>query len=198
MRRESPQLPLVAPSIAHADATDLAAMSAVLHEQPALGALVQQDLEAGCPKNARPGRPGLSGEQTLRLLLVRQLTGWTYAELSFHLADSMTYRALCRVGALVALPSTSALAATLRRVWPHTLARRNAHLVTRRAARRVECAQTVRMDATVVPVASHPPTDSSLPLDAVRVLDRLLRRAETEAGFTAYHRHVRRACYGGH
>lgn len=75
MRRESPQLPLVAPSIAHADATDLAAMSAVLHEQPALGALVQQDLEAGCPKNARPGRPGLSGEQTLRLLLVRQLTG---------------------------------------------------------------------------------------------------------------------------
>ena len=193
MRHESSQLPLVAPWIAHAHATDLAAMSAVLDEQPAFSALVQQDLEAGCPRNARTGRPGLSGEQTLRLLLLRQLTGWTYAELSFHLADSMTYRAFCRVGALVATPSTSALAATLRRVRPSTLARLNDQVVTSPAARRVERAQTVRMDATVVPVAIHPPTDSSLLLDAVRVLDRVLRRAEAEAGFTAYHRHRRRA-----
>ena len=193
MRHVSPQLPLVAPWIAHAHAADLAAMSALLDEQPALGALVQQDLEAGCAKNPRTGRPGLSGEQTLRLLLVRQLTGWTYAELSFHLADSMTYRAFCRVGALGATPSTSALAATLRRVRPQTLATLNAQLVTSPAARRVERATTVRMDATVVPVAIHHPTDSRLLLDAVRVLDRLLRRAEATTGFTAYHRHVRRA-----
>ena len=45
----------------------------------------------------------------------------------------------------------------------------------------------------MVPVAIHPPTDSSLLLDAVRLLDRLLRRSEREAGFTAYHRHLRRA-----
>lgn len=65
-------------------------MSAVLDAQPALSARVQQALEAGCARNARTGRPGLSGEQTLRLLIVRQLTGWTYAELAFHLAESMT------------------------------------------------------------------------------------------------------------
>lgn len=65
--------------------------------------------------------------------------------------------------------------------------------MTSATARRVEPARTVRMDATVVPVAIHPPTDSSLLLDAVRVLDRLLRRAEAEAGFTAYHRHRKRA-----
>lgn len=193
MRHTSPQLPLVAPWIAHAHATDLAAMSAVLDEQPALGALVQQDLEAGCAKNPHTGRPGLSGEQTLRLLLVRQLTGWTYAELSFHLADSMTYRAFCRVGALVATPSTSALAATLRRVRPQTLAALNTQLVTSPAARRIERGTMVRIDATVVPAAIHPPTDSSLLLDAVRVLQRLLRRTDTETGFTAYHRHLRRA-----
>ena len=62
MRHASPQLPLVAPWIAHAHATDLAAMRAVLDERP----------RSGLPKNARTGRPGLSGEQTLRLLLVRQ------------------------------------------------------------------------------------------------------------------------------
>ena len=193
MRHLSPQLPLTVPWIAHAHATELAAMSALLDEQPALGARVQQDLEAGCPRNARTGRRGLSGEQTLRLLIVRQLTGWTYAELAFHLADSMTYRAFCRVSALTATPSKSALAATLRRVSPRTLAMLNDDLVTSPGARRVEPARTVRMDATMVPVAIHSPTDSTLLLDAVRVLDRLLQRAEREAGFTAYHRHVRRA-----
>ncbi len=193
MRHMSTQLPLVAPWIAHAHASDLAAMSDVLDEQPVLAALIQQDLEAGCVKNPQTGRPGLSGEQTLRLLLVRQLTGWTYAELAFHLADSMTYRAFCRIGALVATPSTSALAATLRRVRPATLATLNDLLITSPAARCLEPADTVRMDATVVPVTIHPPTDSSLLLDVVRVLDRLLRRAKTELGFTAFHRHGRRA-----
>ena len=170
MRHVSPQLPLAAPWIAHAYAAELAAMSTLLDEQPALSARVQQDLEAGCPTNARTGRPGLTGEQTLRLLIVRQLTGWTYAELAFHLADSMTYRAFCRVSALTTTPSKSALAATLRRVSSRTLATLNTELVTSAVARRLDPARTVRMDATMVPVAIHPPTDSTLLLDAVRVL----------------------------
>lgn len=193
MRHMSPQLPLTAPWIAHAHAAELAAMGALLDEQPVLAHLVQQDLEAGCAKNPRTGRPGLTGEQTLRLLIVRQLTGWTYAELAFHLADSATYRAFCRVSALTATPSKSALAATLRRASPRTLAALNDQLVTSAAARAVEPARTVRMDATVVPVAIHPPTDSSLLLDAVRVLDRLLRRAAADGDFTAFHRHGKRA-----
>jgi IS5 family transposase len=168
-------------------------MSAVLDEQPALSAGVQQDLEAGCPANAHTGRPGLTGEQTLRLLIVRQLTGWTYAELAFHLADSLTYRAFCRLGALTETPSKSALAATLRRVSAATLAALNDALVTSPAARAVERGHIVRMDATVIPVAIHHPTDSNLLRDSVRVLDRLLQQAEAAAGFTAYHRHGQRA-----
>lgn len=193
MRHMSPQLPLLTQWIAHPHSDELAAMSALLDEQPALAQLVQQDLEAGCPKNARTGRAGLTGEQTLRVLVVRQLTGWTYAELAFHLADSATYRAFCRVSAVLPAPSRSALAATLRRVRSITLATMNDRLVTSDAARAVEPARTVRMDATVVPAAIHHPTDSTLLLDAVRVLDRLLRRSEADEQFTAYHRHVKRA-----
>ena len=74
---------------------------------------------------------------------------------------------------------------------PLTLAAQNDTLVTSAAARAIEPARTVRMDATVVPVAIHPPTDSSLLLDAVRVLHRLLRHAEAAAGSTAYHRHLK-------
>jgi transposase, IS5 family len=192
MRHTSPQLPLTAPWIAHRHAEELATMSALLDEQPVLTELVQQDLEASCLKNAQTGRPGITAEQTLRILVVRQLTGWTYAELAFHLADSATYRAFCRIGALAKAPSKSALAATVDRVRPATLATMNDLLVTSGTACAIDPARTVRMDATVVPAAIHHPTDSNLLLDAVRVVDRLLTRLEAAAGFTAYHRHLTR------
>lgn len=192
MRHMSPQFPLMTQWIAHPHADELAAMSVLLDEQPVVAHLVQQDLEAACPKNACTGRPGLTAEQTLRALVVRQLTGWTYAELAFHLADSATYRAFCRIDALAPAPSKSALAAAIDRVRPGTLATMNDLLVTSAAAHAVEPARTVRIDATVVPVAMHHPTDSSLLRDAVRVLDRLLGRLETLTGFAAYHRHLKR------
>ncbi|HEY2850611.1 MAG TPA: ISNCY family transposase [Gemmatimonadaceae bacterium] len=192
MRHTSPQLPLTAPWIAHPHAKELAAMSALLDEQPVLTELVQQDLEASCPKNPQTGRAGVTAEQTLRSVVVRQLTGWTYAELAFHLADSASYRAFCRIGALAKAPSKSALAAAVDRVRPATLATMNDLLVTSATARAVEPARTVRMDATVVPMAIHHPTDSSLLRDAVRGMDRLLQQMEATTGFTAYHCHLKR------
>lgn len=190
--RHLEQLTLTAPWIAHEHASELATISELLDAQPRLAALVQQDLLAACPHNPRTGRAGLTGDQVLRMLLARQLNGWTYAELAFHLADSGSYRTFCRVGGFGPAPSKSALAANLRRVRPQTLDTLNALVVTGDAARAVETGRVVRIDSTVVPVAIHPPTDSSLLLDGVRVLLRLLREAERRTGFTAYHRHLKR------
>ena len=191
--RHSDQFALTAPWIGHEHATELATISELLDAQPRLAALIQQSLLAACPHNPRTGRAGLTGDQVLRILLARQLNGWTYTELAFHLADSVSYRTFCRVGGFGAAPSKSALAANLRRVRPPTLAALNALIVTSAAARAVETGRTVRIDSTVVPVAIHPPTDSALLLDGVRVLLRFLRQAEHLAGFTAYHRHLKRA-----
>jgi transposase, IS5 family len=191
--RHSAQLALTAPWIGHVHAMELAAISALLDEEAGFAALVQQDLEAACRKNPGTGRPGLTGEQVLRMAVARQLNDWTYAELAFHLADSVSYRTFCRVETLKAPPSKSAVAANIRAVRPRTLAALNDLLVTGAAARAVESGQTVRIDATVVPVTIHPPTDSTLLLDGIRVLGRLLKRADHLAGFTAYHRHRRRA-----
>jgi IS5 family transposase len=191
--RHLEQLALTAPWIGHEHASELAMISELLDAQPRLAALVQQDLLAACSRNPRTGRAGLTGDQVLRMLVARQLNGWTYAELAFHLADSASYRTFCRVSGFGPAPSKSALAANLRRVRPQTLATLNALLVTSEAARAVERGRVVRIDSTVVPVAIHPPTDSSLLLDGVRVLLRLLRQAEHLAGFTAYHRHLKRA-----
>ena len=191
--RHLEQLALTAPWIGHEHASELAKISERLDAQPRLAARIQQDLLAACPHNPRTGRAGLTGDQVLRMLLARQLNGWTYAELAFHLADSVSYRTFCRVGGFGSAPSKSALAANLRRVRPATLAALNALIVTSDAARTVETGRIVRIDSTVVPVAIHPPTDASLLLDGVRVLLRLLRQAEHLAGFTAYHRHLKRA-----
>jgi len=191
--RHSDQLPLTAPWIGHVHAAELAMISELLDQEPRLAALVEQDLLRRCVKNPRTGRPGLTGDQVLRIAVVRQLNDWSYDELAFHLADSASYRTFCRLGALQAPPSKSAVAANLRCVRSRTLAVLNALLVTSPAARAVESGRIVRIDSTVVDMAIHAPTDSALLVDGIRVLLRLLRRAEHLAGFTAYHRHLKRA-----
>lgn len=191
--RHSEQLPLTAPWIGHGHAAELAAISALLDYEPRIAALIEQDLVRGCAKNPRTGRPGLTGDQVLRIALVRQMNMWTYAELSFHLADSASYRTFCRVSPLGVQPSKSALAANLRKLRPATLQAINDLLVTSAAARQIESGRTVRIDSTVVEAWVHAPSDSSLLYDGIRVLLRLLRRAEHLAGFTAYHRHLKRA-----
>lgn len=191
--RHSEQLPLTAPWISHVHAAELTAISALLDQDSRIAALVEQDLFRSCRKNARTGRPGLTGDQVIRIALVRQMNSWTYAELAFHLADSVSYRSFCRLGALSATPSKSALAANLRKLRTETLHRINQLVVTSPVARQIESGRTVRIDSTVIEAWVHAPTDSSLLFDGVRVLLRLLRRTERLAGFNAYHSHLKRA-----
>ena len=82
--RHSDQLPLSAPWIGHVHAAELAAISALLDQQPRIMALVEQDLRTRCPKNPATGRRGLTGDQVLRMALARQMNGWSYEPLVFH------------------------------------------------------------------------------------------------------------------
>lgn len=191
--RHSEQLSLTAPWIGHVHAVELAAISELLDSEARIAALVEQDLLRSCRKNAHTGRPGLTGDQVIRIALVRQMNSWTYAELAFHLADSASYRTFCRVGSLSGTPSKSAVAANLRKLRPDTLHAIHQLLLTSPAALVLERGRTVRIDSTVVAAWVHAPTDSSLLVDGIRVLLRLLRRAERLTGFTAYHRHLKRA-----
>lgn len=191
--RHSEQLPLTTPWISHTHAAELTAISDLLDQDSRIAALVEQDLLFSCRKNALTGRPGLTGDQVIRIALVRQMNSWSYAELAFHLADSASYSTFCRVGGLRGTPSKSAVAANLRKLRPETLQQINRLIVLRADAMGVEDGKKVRIDSTVIEASVHPPTDSSLLLDGIRVLLRLMRRAESITGFTAYHRHLRRA-----
>jgi hypothetical protein len=49
----------------------------------------------------------LTGDQTLRTFIIKQINEFSYDELEFHLADSMTYRWFCGYGAFDKSPKKS-------------------------------------------------------------------------------------------
>lgn len=185
------QLPLMQPFIDHEHARELAEISVVLDGIPETLRVVERDLTAG--RSAKHGRPGMSAEQVLRALVVKQLNGFSYEELAFHLADSTCYRAFCRLGALEEPPSRSTLQENIKRLQAETLAAINAALLRQAKAEGIEDGRVVRGDCTTVETHIHPPTDSALLSDTVRVLVRLLKRARAYgAEFTNHRRRAKR------
>jgi IS5 family transposase len=127
--------------------------------------------------SSRRGREGMSGEQVLRVILVRQLGGFSYNELAFHLAGSTSYRAFCRIGITQKIPTAKTLQRNVKLVQLRTLEKINRLLVEHASAAGSEDGTKLRVDCTVVEANIHEPTDSSLLWDSVRVLTRLHCRA---------------------
>ena len=191
MRRHD-QMSLDRPWIEHSHAAELAKMSQILDAHPAMAELIGQDLVRGV-RHPERGTRGMSGDQVLRVLVLKQMNGFSYAELSFHVADSVSYRTFCRFGALSSTPSRSTLAENLKKVRPETLEQIQRIVLQHAAQSGVERGRKVRIDATVVETNIHAPTDSSLMCDGVRVLTRLLKRAEECFGSGLWADHRRRA-----
>ncbi|MBD0327774.1 MAG: ISNCY family transposase, partial [Pyrinomonadaceae bacterium] len=191
MRRHD-QLSLDRPWIDHPHAREMETISRILDEEPGMAEQVGQDLVRGV-KNPQTGRAGMSGDQVLRVLLVKQMNGFSYEELHFHLLDSASYRTFCRFGALEEVPSRSAVAENLKKVRAETLEQINRVLLNRAEREGVERGRKVRIDSTMVETNIHAPSDSTLLWDAVRVLTRLLGQAAAAADLPAWRDHTKRA-----
>jgi transposase, IS5 family len=123
------------------------------------------------------GRHSTPGEVLLRLLVVKHLYGWSFAETEQRVADSLVLRWFCRVY-FRRVPDDTTLLRWAQTIRPATL-----HALTTRAAQlaaqlRVTRARKLRVEATVVETTIHYPTDSGLLGDGVRVLTRLVQRAK--------------------
>lgn len=166
-------------------AKELEAMSRVLDNNPTVAELVLQDLRrASRSATALQGAGGLSADQVLRILVVKQMNGFSYRELAFHLADSHSYRTFCRLGITDKVPTKSSLHANLKALQPATLEAINRVFVSAAQKAKVETGRTVRTDCTVVESNIHEPMDSELLWDCVRVLTRLVGRARKVLGPT--------------
>jgi len=185
------QLSLVPAPFGHQHVRELQAARAILDAHLEFARWVQADLLAG-GIDAERGRNGMSGEQVLRALVIKQANGFSYEELAFHLADSQSYRAFCLIGFADKPPKKSTLQRNLKQVRAETLERINRALVASAQQQGIEDGRRLRSDATVVETAIHEPTDSSLLVDCVRVLTRLLREAREYVAL-AFTNHLRRA-----
>jgi IS5 family transposase len=192
MRRRKEQLPLAPAVVDHAHARELAKISEVLDANSGLAELVQQDLLRGV-KNPHLGCAGMSGDQVLRVLLLKQMNSFSYEDLEFHLKDSGTYRTFCRIGLMDRAPGRSTIQENIKKVRPRTLEQINRGVLAYAAEKGVEDGKKVRTDSTMVESHIHRPTDSGLLYDGVRVLARLLGRVKKACGFRLWQDHTRRA-----
>ena len=126
----NPQPNLREPWLELEHARELETISSLLDAHPKLNELVLQDLRSVTPPaGSDVGRGGMSAEQVLRALLVKQLNQFTYRELAFHLADSRSYRTFCQLSIIEPTPSKSTLAANIKAVKFETLEQINRELV---------------------------------------------------------------------
>ena len=185
------QLSLVPAPFGHEHVRELQAIRSILDSHPEFSRWVQADLLSGGIAADR-GRAGMSGEQALRAFVIKQANGFSYEQLSFHLADSQSYRAFCLIGFADKTPSKSTLQRNLKRVRAETLERINRALVRHALEQGLEDGQRLRSDSTVIESVILEPTDSKLLVDCVRVLNRLLREVGeyVELRFT---NHLKRA-----
>jgi transposase, IS5 family len=153
-------------------ARELEAISLVLDQNPGILDLVFRDLVKY--QRTDTGRGGMTAEQVLRCAILKRYRELTYEELAFHLEDSMAFRSFARLGR-GQYPCGSTLQDNIKAIAAETWEAMNLVLLEYAGRQKVEKGHTVRMDSTVVETHIHHPTDSTLLLDGIRAITRLLQ-----------------------
>ena len=170
----------LAPALALAFEPVLARLD-VLLDDDVLFRAVRDDLARRYPRTRETGRPSTPVEVILRMLIVRRLYGWSYAETERFVGDSLVLRQFCRLG-LERAPDDTTLLRWANLIRPATLDGLLDHVVALARQLKVTRGRKLRVDSTVVETTVHHPTDSSLLADGVRMLGRLVRRAKPAVG----------------
>jgi transposase, IS5 family len=111
------------------------------------------------------------------MLVVKKLYGWSYEQTERFVSDSIVLRQFCRIY-LEPAPDDTTLIRWANQIGSETVASLNQHAVELAKSLKVTRGRKLRVDSTVVETNVHPPTDSRLLGDGVRVISRLLRRVK--------------------
>ena len=165
------QLPLTTVQINHQHAAEMEAMSVLLDEHHSIAERAGRDL-CGKRRSDR-GRTGMSGDQVVRIALLKCIHRATYRDLAFRLVDSAVFRRFARLpyGAPI---KVATLQDNVKRLTPETWEEINKVVLLCAKAAGLESGKKTRTDCTVVDANIHAPSDNSLLWDCVRVLMRLL------------------------
>ena len=187
------QMPLMPQIKDHAQSKELEVISNIIDGNPTICERIMQDLNRGKLIAYRKGAEGMSADQVLRCAIVKNLFGFTYQDLAFHIVDSQTLSWFCRIGIADKGYKKSALNKNIKAITGTTWRMINATLLDHAKEKKIEKGRQVRIDCTCVETHIHHPTDSNLLWDAVRVLTRLVDRCRDDLGIkvVGFHNHTR-------
>ncbi len=193
-QNEKKQIPLTPSWAKHQHGNELRAISQVLDENPRLNEIAARDLCGG--KSSCLGRDGMTGEQTIRIGLLKQIHQLDYRDLAFHLSDSATFRTFARIPFRPKPHSHKTLQSNVKALSADTWESINKALLETARSKGIEKGRKVRTDCTAVETNIHPPSDCSLLWDCVRVVSRIIVAARIilpDVDWSFFHDHRRRA-----
>jgi IS5 family transposase len=138
--------------------------------------LIKSDLSKRRPKTLETGRKSTPVEVALRMLVVKRLYGYSYAETERYVSDSLVLRRFCRVY-LNRVPDDTTLIRLANLIQTETLKKFNARITELALKGKVTKGKKLRTDGTVVETHIHAPSDSRQLADSVRVLSRTIGKA---------------------
>ena len=152
----------------------------VLDDEPLVEAVVER-LARRRPGSRTQGRPGTPAEVALRMLVLKRLKGWSFADTEREVRASLVYRLLTRVY-FERVPDAKTLIRLSGVVGPEGVDAIHRRIVEMAHEKGIISGHKARVDTTVTETNIHYPTDSSLLADGVRVLTRAMKRIEAATG----------------
>lgn len=158
---------IMVPQLSHAIEPVIVQLNDLLDDD-AIFQYVKADLSKRYPHTTTTGRPSTPVEVILRMLLIKHLYGWSYAQTEQWVSDSLVLRDFCRIY-WQAVPDDTTLIRWATLIQPATLHQLLDHVVQLARQLKVTHGRKLRIDGTVVETNIHAPTDSSLLCDGVMV-----------------------------
>ena len=149
---------------------------AILEQNPAITDLVHFDLTRG-QKKLKRNVDGVASESILRLAIVQQIEQLSFRETIVRVDDSQMLRFFCRFYDDPVL-SHGKYADLVNLIQPETWKKINEAIVRFARDKKGFKGKKLRIDTTAVESDIHFPMDSSLLMDCVRVLSRLVGKVQ--------------------
>jgi hypothetical protein len=137
----------------------------------------QREAERRGRSAAWHGRPTIPMASYIRLMVVKQRSGWGYERVVREVGDSLHMRRFCRISLAERVPDESTIRKLTRRLGPEVVTDIARAVIAKGVAETRFRARAVRIDSTVVEADVRYPTDAGLAGDAVRLLAREGKRA---------------------
>lgn len=133
------------------------------------------------------GRPTIPMDRYVRLMVVKQRSGWGYETLVREVSDSLHLRRFCLIALTERVPDESTIRKLTRRLGAEVVDEITRLVIAKGVRERRFVARAVRCDSTVVAADIRHPTDIGLATAATGALARAAARPQRLAGSRAQH-----------